>query len=164
VPDNAGVYFVPAFVGLGAPHWDMYARGAIVGLTAGVTRAHLARVTLEAIAYQTRDALAAMEAVSGRTVPTLRVDGGGTANGFLMQFQADQLGIPVETSAVQETTARGAAFLAGLAVDFWPDQAALSTLASPGQRYEPTDSADERDRLYAGWHRAVERARGWSIN
>ncbi|MBD0327962.1 MAG: glycerol kinase GlpK, partial [Pyrinomonadaceae bacterium] len=137
VPDNAGVYFVPAFVGLGAPHWDMYARGAIVGLTGGVTRAHLARATLEAIAYQTRDVLEAMEADSSREVPVLRVDGGGTANGFLMQFQADQLGLPVETSAVQETTARGAAFLAGLAVGFWPDMDALAELASPGHRFEP---------------------------
>jgi glycerol kinase len=162
VPDNAGVYFVPAFVGLGAPHWDMYARGAIVGLTAGVTRAHLARATLEAIAYQTRDVLEAMEADSGRTVPTLRVDGGGTANAFLMQFQADQLGIPVETSAVQETTARGAAFLAGLAVGFWPSLDALADLAAPGRRFEPRMAADERDRLHADWIRAVERAKGWA--
>jgi glycerol kinase len=161
VPDNAGVYFVPAFVGLGAPHWDMYARGAILGLTAGASRAHLARATLEAIAYQTRDALAAMEADADRRVPILRVDGGGTANGFLMQFQADQLGIPVEASAVQETTARGAAFLAGLAVGFWPNLDTLADLAQPGRRFEPRLDPDERDRLHAGWLRALERAKNW---
>lgn len=161
IPDNAGVYFVPAFVGLGAPHWDMYARGTIVGLTGGSGRAHLARATLEAIAYQTRDVLAAMEADAGRRVPCLRVDGGGSANRFLMQFQADQLGIPVETSAVQETTARGAAFLAGLAVGFWSSQAELAELVRAGQRYEPAMEASERERLYAGWRRALERARGW---
>jgi glycerol kinase len=156
------VYFVPAFVGLGAPHWDMYARGAILGLTAGAGRAHLARATLEAIAYQTRDVLEAMEPDAGRTVPLLRVDGGGTANGFLMQFQADQLGIPVETSAVRETTARGAAFLAGLAVGFWPGLDALAEIARPGRRFEPAMDAAERERLHAGWLRALERAKGWS--
>jgi glycerol kinase len=163
VPDTAGVYFVPAFVGLGAPYWDMYARGAIVGLTGGVTRAHLTRATLEAIAYQTRDVLEAMQADADQRVTVLRVDGGGSANRFLMQFQAEQLALPVETSAVQETTARGAAFLAGLAVGFWPDQSALLELASPGQRFEPLRSVGERDRLYAGWRRAVERARGWAV-
>src|SRR5439155_1033088 len=142
VPDSGGVYFVPAFVGLGAPHWDMYARGAIFGLTAGAGRAHLARATLEAIAYQTRDVLEAMEADAERRVPALRVDGGGTANAFLMQFQADQLGIPVETSAVAETTARGAAFLAGLAVGFWPDLATLATMAAPRRRFEPPADKD----------------------
>ena len=162
VPDNAGVYFVPAFVGLGAPHWDMYARGAIVGLTGGVTRAHLARATLEAIAYQTRDVLEAMQADSSREVPVLRVDGGGTANGFLMQFQADQLGLPVETSAVQETTARGAAFLAGLAVGFWPSLDAIAELATAGRRFEPRMDPAERDRLHGGWLRALERAKGWA--
>ena len=162
VADNGGVYFVPAFVGLGAPHWDMYARGAILGLTAGAGRAHLARATLEAIAYQTRDVLEAMEPDAGRTVPLLRVDGGGTANGFLMQFQADQLGIPVETSAVRETTARGAAFLAGLAVGFWPGLDALAEMARPGRRFEPAMDAAERERLHAGWLRALERAKGWS--
>jgi glycerol kinase len=161
-PDNGGVYFVPAFVGLGAPHWDMYARGTIVGLTGGTGRAHLARATLEAIAYQVRDVLAAMEADAERRVAVLRVDGGGSANSFLMQFQADQLGIPVETSSVAETTARGAAFLAGLAVGFWPDLATLAGMAQPGQRYEPAGSTDERNRLHAGWLRALERARGWA--
>jgi glycerol kinase len=162
VADNGGVYFVPAFVGLGAPHWDMYARGAIVGLTAGAGRAHLARATLEAIAYQVRDVLSAMEADAGQRVAALRVDGGGSANAFLMQFQADQLGIPVETSAVAETTARGAAFLAGLAVGFWPDLATLAAMAQPGRRFEPSGSLAERDRLHAGWLRALERARGWA--
>ena len=161
VPDNGGVYFVPAFVGLGAPHWDMYARGAIVGLTGGTGRAHLARATLEAIAYQVRDVLTAMEADAERRVAVLRVDGGGSANSFLMQFQADQLGIPVETSSVAETTARGAAFLAGLAVDFWPDLATLAAMAQPGRRYEPAGSTDGRNQLHAGWLRALERAQGW---
>jgi glycerol kinase len=163
VVDSAGVYFVPAFVGLGAPHWDMYARGAILGLTAGAGRAHLARATLEAIAYQTRDVVEAMQADAGRRVAILRVDGGGTANAFLMQFQADQLGIPVETSALTETTARGAAFLAGLAVGFWPDFQKLSELAQPGRRYEPAMDEAERERLHAGWRRAVERAQGWAM-
>jgi glycerol kinase len=162
VADNGGIYFVPAFVGLGAPHWDMYARGTIVGLTGGTGRAHLARATLEAIAYQVRDVLAAMEADAERRVAVLRVDGGGSANSFLMQFQADQLGIPVETSSVAETTARGAAFLAGLAVGFWPDLATLAGMAQPGQRYEPAGSTDARNRLHAAWLRALERARGWA--
>ena len=162
IPDNGGVYFVPAFVGLGAPHWDMYARGAILGLTAGSGRAHLARATLEAIAYQTRDVVEAMEAAAQRRMPSLRVDGGGTANAFLMQFQADQLGLPIETSAVAETTARGAAFLAGLAVGFWPDLATLSTMAQPGRRFEPRADPAERERLHDGWRRALERAGGWA--
>ena len=141
----------------------MYARGAILGLTAGAGRAHLARATLEAIAYQTRDVLEATEADANRKVPALRVDGGGTANGFLMQFQADQLAIPVETSAVAETTARGAAFLAGLAVGFWPSLEALAEMARPGRRFEPSMDEAERERLHAGWRRALERARGWNM-
>ena len=119
VPDNGDVYLVPAFAGLGAPYWDMYARGAIVGLTRGATRAHIARAALESIAYRTRDVVDAMISDAGLEVPALRVDGGGTANDFLMQFQADILGIPIERSAVAETTALGTAYLAGLAVGFW---------------------------------------------
>jgi glycerol kinase len=162
VPDNGGVYFVPAFVGLGAPHWDMYARGAILGLTAASGRAHLVRAALEAIAYQTRDMLEAMEAAVERRVPVLRVDGGGTANSFLMQFQADQLGIPVETSALSETTARGAAFLAGLAIGFYPDLETLRAVARPGKRFQPAVERAEADRRQADWRRAVERAKGWA--
>jgi glycerol kinase len=161
VPDNGGVYFVPAFVGLGAPYWDMYARGAIVGLTRGATSGHLARATLEAIAYQVRDVADAMGAEAGLKVPLLRVDGGGTANSLLMQFQADILGIPIQLAAIAETTSLGAAYLAGLAVGLWPDTAQLSRMWRAAETYEPKMSADQREGLYAGWKRAVERARGW---
>jgi glycerol kinase len=162
VEDNGGVYFVPAFVGLGAPHWDMYARGTIVGLTGGTGRGHLARAALEAIAFQLRDVASAMEADLGQAIPFLRVDGGGSANRFLLQFQADQLGIPVERSAVAETTARGAAFLAGLAVGFWPDLETLRGMATPGERFTPRMDEPRRDALYDDWKRAVARARDWA--
>ena len=162
VGDTGGVYFVPAFAGLGAPYWDMSARGSIVGLTGGTRREHLVRATLEAIAYQTADVVATMREGSGVDVPVLRVDGGGTANGFLMQFQADVLGIPIEVAAVQETTARGAAYLAGLAVGFWPDQRTIEQQWAAASRFEPGMSADHRAELLAVWHRAVERARGWA--
>jgi glycerol kinase len=161
VPDNGGVYFVPAFVGLGAPYWDMYARGAIVGLTRGATSGHLARATLEAIAYQVRDVADAMGAEAGLKVPLLRVDGGGTANSLLMQFQADILGIPIQLAAIAETTSLGAAYLAGLAVGLWPDTAQLARMWRAAETYEPKMSVDQREGLYAGWKRAVERARGW---
>jgi glycerol kinase len=161
VPDNGGVYFVPAFVGLGAPYWDMYARGTIVGLTRGATRGHLARATLEAIAYQVRDVVEAMGAEAGLKVPLLRVDGGGTANSLLMQFQADILGVPIQRAAVTEITALGAAYLAGLTVGLWSDTAQLANLWRAAETYEPKMSADQREALYAGWKRAVGRARGW---
>jgi len=161
VPDNGGVYFVPAFVGLGAPYWDMYARGTIVGLTRGATGGHLARATLEAIAYQVRDVVEAMGAEAGLKLPLLRVDGGGTANSLLMQFQADILGVPIQRAAVTEITAMGAAYLAGLAVGLWNDTSQLAGLWHAAETYEPKMSADQRERLYAGWKRAVERARGW---
>jgi glycerol kinase len=161
VPDNGGVYFVPAFVGLGAPYWDMYARGAIVGLTRGTTSGHLARATLEAIAYQVRDVADAMGAEAGLKVPLLRVDGGGTANSLLMQFQADILGIPIQLAAIAETTSLGAAYLAGLAVGLWRDTAQLARMWQAAETYEPKMSVDQREGLYAGWKRAVERARGW---
>jgi len=161
VPDNGGVYFVPAFVGLGAPYWDMYARGTIVGLTRGTTGGHLARATLEAIAYQTRDVVGAMGAEAGLKVPLLRVDGGGTANSLLMQFQADILGVPIQRAAVTEITALGAAYLAGLAVGLWKDTTELARLWRAAETYEPKMSSDQREALYAGWKRAVERARGW---
>ncbi len=162
IADTGGVYFVPAFAGLGAPHWDMYARGTIVGLTGGTRREHLVRATLEAIAYQTADVLTTMRAEGGLEVPVLRVDGGGTANRFLMQFQADLLGVPIEVAAVQETTARGAAYLAGLGVGFWPDQDTIADQWQAAARYEPGMSDDRRAELLAGWRRAVERARGWA--
>lgn len=164
VPDTGGVYFVPALTGLGAPYWDMYARGTITGLTRGTTREHLVRATLEAIAYQTRDVVEAMKTEAGLEIPLLRVDGGGTSNAFLMQFQADILGIPIQRAAVAETTALGAAYLAGLATGMWRDTAEISRQWSAAETYEPGMSADERETLYASWKRAVERARGWIEN
>ena len=161
VAGNANVYFVPAFTGLGAPHWDMYARGTIVGLDRATTRAHIVRATLESIAYQTRDLVEAMRA-AGRPIDVLRVDGGGTANHFLMQFQADILGIPVEVAAVQETTALGAAMLAGFGLGIWRSTDELRRTRKPAERYEPKMRADERETLVARWRRAVERAKGWA--
>ena len=159
---NDNVYLVPAFTGLGAPHWDMYARGLLIGIERGTTRAHLARATLESIAYQTRDLIEAMRG-AGQAIDVLRVDGGGTANGFLMQFQADIAGIPVEVAAIAETTALGAGFLAGLATGVWKTGDDLRRKRTVAARYEPRMSADERDALYAGWLRAVERSRGWAL-
>lgn len=161
VPDTGGVYVVPAFVGLGAPYWDQYARGTIVGLTRGSSRAHITRATLEAIAYQTRDVVGAMRADSGLDLKTLRVDGGATSNDFLMQFQADILGVPVQRPTVTETTALGAAYLAGLAVGFWKSQPEIAQQWSVDATFEPRMSADQREHLYAGWQRAVERSRDW---
>jgi glycerol kinase len=161
VPDNGGVYLVPAFVGLGAPHWDMYARGLLIGLTRGTTAAHIARATLESIAYQSRDLADAM-AGAGHAIDVLKVDGGGTANGFLMQFQSDILGVPVEVAAVQETTALGAAYLAGLGSGVWRDVAELASRWRCARRFEPEMSSDQRESLHAQWLRAVERSRNWA--
>jgi glycerol kinase len=161
VPSGDGLYLVPAFTGLGAPHWDMYARGLLIGIERGTTRAHLARATLESIAFQTRDLVEAMRA-AGQPIEVLRVDGGGTANAFLMQLQADLLGVPVEVAAIRETTALGAALLAGLGVGIWKTTAELAARRDVAARYAPTMSADERDLRYAGWLRAVERSRGWA--
>jgi glycerol kinase len=163
VEDTGGVYLVPAFVGLGAPYWDERARGAIVGLTRGTTREHLIRATLEAIAYQTRDVVECMVADAGLQPGPLRVDGGATRNDFLMQFQADVLGVPVERPAMAEVTAFGAAALAGLAVGFWKDRQEVRGVSATGATvFEPRLDADRRASLYAGWKRAVERARGWA--
>jgi glycerol kinase len=162
VEDNGGVYFVPAFVGLGAPHWDQYARGTMVGLTRGSTREHIARAALESIAYQTSDVLGSMRKDSGIDLKELRVDGGAVRNDFLMQFQADILGIPVVRPANTETTAAGAAFLAGLAVEFWSSTAELSDLWQREKTFEPNMSESERERLLADWTRAVGRASGWA--
>ena len=162
VPDTGGVYFVPAFVGLGAPYWDMYARGTIVGLTRGTSRAHLVRAALEAIAYQSRDVLEAMASDAGVAVDALRVDGGATANDFLCQFQADVMGANVLRPAVIETTALGAAYLAGLGVGLWPSLNALAGHWTVERTFTPTMQTDRRDALYDGWRRAVERARGWA--
>jgi glycerol kinase len=157
---NDGVYFVPALTGLGSPHWDPYARGTIVGLTRGVTRAHLARATLEAIVYQTVDAVRAMEAASGVELTELRADGGATANGWLMQFQSDMLGVPVILPEVAETTALGAAYLAGVGTRLWTLDYVRSSWRER-RRYEPRMSADERDTLLHSWRRAVGRAAAW---
>lgn len=161
VKDNGGVYVVPAFVGLGAPYWDMYARGTIVGLTRGSSKAHIVRATLESIAYQTRDVLEAMEADSGIKLKTLRVDGGAALNNFLMQFQSDILGVEVERPVVNETTALGAAYLAGLAVGYWNGQEELLRKWKRDALFTPKMADGERERLYAGWKRAVERAKNW---
>jgi glycerol kinase len=162
VPDSDGVYVVPAFVGLGAPYWDEAARGTIVGLTRGSTRAHITRATLESIAFQTRDVMAAMAQDSGISPSVLRVDGGACENDFLMQFQADILGIAVERPATLEATAMGAAALAGLSVGFWRDRSELETKVGPVTLFEPTFTEDRRESLYRGWRRAVERSRGWA--
>lgn len=161
IADTGGVYVVPAFVGLGAPYWDQYARGTIVGLTRGSGRAQIVRATLESIAFQTRDVLEAMRADSGLELQALRVDGGAVQNAFLMQFQADVLGVPVQRPGVTETTALGAAYLAGLATGFWQSQEQISRQWAIEATFEPRMSADQRDALYADWKRALERARGW---
>ncbi|MFP4067959.1 MAG: glycerol kinase GlpK [Spirochaetaceae bacterium] len=161
VEDSGGVYMVPAFVGLGAPHWDMYARGAIVGLTRGSNNSHVIRATLESIAYQTRDVIECMETDSGIETRELKVDGGACANDFLMQFQSDILGIPAIRPQIIETTARGSAFLAGLAVGFWKSKNDILNNFRVDRTFEPAMDADRRDELYAGWRKAVERARGW---
>ncbi len=161
VPDTHGVYFVPAFVGLGAPHWDAYARGTITGLTRGANRYHLVRAALESIAYQTRGVVDAMTQDSGLRPKMLRVDGGAARNDFLCQFQADTLGIPVERPATTESTALGAAYLAGLTTGFWQDEQELAAQLQLGRRFEPSMDVSRREELYAGWQRAVERAKAW---
>jgi len=162
VPSSEGVYVVPAFVGLGAPHWDPLARGAIVGISRGTARAHLVRATLEAIAFQTRDVIETMESECGLTLPELRVDGGAAANDLLMQIQADILGREVVRPAVTETTALGAAYLAGLAVGFWQGQDELADKWRVDKRFQPRMDASQREELYQGWKRAVERAKAWA--
>ena len=161
VPDTGGVYFVPAFVGLGAPHWDAYARGTIVGLTRGTNRNHLVRAALEAMAYQTRAVVDCMARDSGIRPEVLRVDGGAVRNNFLCQFQADLLGIALERRATAESTALGAAYLAGLATGFWKDESELAGQLNISRRFEPQMEPSRRAELYAGWERAVERAKGW---
>ena len=161
VEDSLGVYVVPAFVGLGAPYWDMYARGAILGLTRGTTRNHIIRATLESIAYQTRDVLELMRNECGIDLCELRVDGGACANNFLMQFQADILGVPVERPEIIETTALGAAYLAGLAVGFWKDQSMVAERRQVNRRFIPSMNEDKRKELYDNWKKAVKRAMHW---
>jgi glycerol kinase len=159
VPDNGGVYVVPAFVGLGAPHWDMDARGLISGLTRGTSAAHLVRATLESIAYQTRELVEAMESDADRPLEELRVDGGATANNFLMQFQADILGRRIVRPADIETTALGAAYLAGLAVKYWSSPAEVERFWRVERVFEPRWDAARREQAWAGWKKAVVRCR-----
>jgi len=158
---NDGVYFVPALTGLGSPHWDPYARGTIVGLTRGSGRAHLARAALEAIAYQAVDAVRAQEAASGARLEALKADGGAVANGWLMQFQADILGVPVVVPEIAETTALGAAYLAGIATGTWSAEQ-VGEMWREATRYEPRMATEEREALLAQWHRALERSHGWA--
>ncbi len=158
---NDGVYFVPALTGLGSPHWDPYARGTIVGLTRGSGRAHLARAALEAIAYQTVDAVRAQEAASGERLAVLKADGGAVANRWLMQFQADVLGAEVVVPEVAETTALGAAYLAGIATGRWTLEQ-VGEMWREAARYEPAMGAEERESLLGDWRRALERAKGWA--
>ncbi len=160
VPDTAGVYFVPAFVGLGAPHWDSDARGVMTGLTRASGTAHIVRAALESIAYQTRELVEAMESDAGARLTELRVDGGAAANDFLMQFQADVLGKPVVRPSYIETTALGAAFLAGLAVGVWKDTAELEAFWKVDRRFEPRMSPGRGEELFEGWKRAVQKAKG----
>ncbi len=161
VSDNGGVYFVPAFVGLGAPYWDQYASGTMVGITRGTNRGHIARATLESIALQTLDIIDAMQKDAGVPLHSLRVDGGASRNSMLMQYQADLTGVVVERPTVTETTALGAAYLAGLAVGFWESEEEVSNNWQLDRRFEPKMSADKRDDLLYQWHRAVERSRAW---
>ena len=162
VPDNGGVYLVPAFAGLGAPHWDQYARGQITGLTRGSSAAHIARAALEAIAYQSADIVRAMEADSGVGLSELRVDGGASNNDLLMQFQADILNVAVVRPKITETTALGAAYLAGLAVGFWDSRAEIEAQWAEDKRFEPQMTKEARATLLHNWQRALERSKAWA--
>ncbi|MEO8427041.1 MAG: glycerol kinase GlpK [Verrucomicrobiota bacterium] len=162
VPDNGGIYLVPAFAGLGAPHWDQYARGLIVGITRGTTAAHIARAALEGIAYQVCDVLTAMEADSGIKLKELRVDGGASGNKLLMQFQADLLGVPVVQPKVSETTALGAAYLAGLAVGYWKDQTTIAAQWGAEHTFKPGMRKSTRSGLRVRWKKALRGAKGWA--
>jgi glycerol kinase len=164
VQDNGGVYLVPAFVGLGAPYWDMYARGMIIGITRGTNKGHIVRAALEAIAYQVRDVVDVMSKEADITVPHLRVDGGGTGNSLLMQFQADILGIPIELTSIPDTTALGAGFLAGLAVGLWQSTDEIAKRRYTSRTFEPKMPVAQREKLYQDWKRAVERSRNWITN
>lgn len=163
VPDNGGVYLVPAFTGLGAPHWDPYARGALFGLTRGSSAGHIARAVLESIAFQTADLLIAMKDDAGIELKELRVDGGATANDMLMQFQADLLGVPVVRPKVRETTALGAAFLAGLAVGFWRERSQIGSLWQAERTFTPAMARGDVEAMFNLWNRALERSKGWAL-
>lgn len=161
IPDTGGVYLVPAFTGLASPYWDQYARATMMGVTPGTGRAHIVRAAIESMSYSYRDVIDAMAAESGNSLPELRVDGGAAANDFHLQFQADQLGVPVQRPVVTESTARGAAFLAGLAVGFWESQDELCDSIEIERTFQPRMDAAKRDELYAGWTKAVSRSRDW---
>lgn len=161
VEDTNGVYMVPAFVGLGAPYWDQYARGTIVGLTRGTKKEHFVRATLESLAYQTYDVLKAMEQDSGIELHTLKVDGGACDNNFLMQFQSDILGVQVDRPEVIETTALGAAYLAGLAVGYWENKTHICDNWAISKSFEPSMEDNKIEKLLGGWHEAVKRSQAW---
>jgi glycerol kinase len=163
VPDSGGVYLVPAFTGLGSPHWDAYARGTMVGLSRGTTKAHIARAALEAIAFQSAEVLMAMQRDAGRPLVELRVDGGATANDLLMQFQADLLGVPVVRPQVTETTALGAAYLAGLSVGFWGSTDEVAANWRVDRRFEPVMPREAAAARLRQWERAVGRSRDWHV-
>lgn len=164
VEDNGGVYFVPAFVGLGAPYWDMYARGTIIGITRGTTSAHIARATLESIAYQTRDVIEIMESETGIKIKRLKVDGGASASDLLMQFQSNLLGVPILRPKIKETTALGASMLAGLSINLWKNFEELKEIWKEEKIFSPSrEETLKAESLYANWKKAVERARGWSL-
>jgi glycerol kinase len=162
VEDTNGCYVVPAFTGLGAPHWDQYARGTIVGITRGVNRNHIVRATLESLAYQVQDVLAAMKADSGITLSSLKVDGGASANNFLMQSQANIIGAPVKRPSCVETTAMGAAYLAGLAVGYWKNKEEVLQNWALDTTFEPAISEEARASMIKGWNKAVKYAYGWA--
>jgi glycerol kinase len=162
VPDTGGVYLVPAFTGLGSPWWDPYARGTIVGLTRGTTRAHVARAAVEAMALQTADVVEAVTRASGTELSEMRVDGGASVMDVLCQFQADMLGVPVRRAAIQETTALGAAFLAGVAEGVWESPSEVNARWSADRSFTPSMAGDDREGRLAEWRRAVERSRGWA--
>jgi glycerol kinase len=162
VPENEDVYFVPALVGLGAPHWDPYARGLLIGITRGTSRGHVARAVLESMAYQTRDVIEAMERDSGINLKELRCDGGASVNTVLMQFQSDILGVNVVVPSIVETTALGSAYLAGLAVGFWESRDEIAKKWALDVRYRPRIEQPKREKLFKRWHRAVELAKGWA--
>ena len=162
VKGTHGCYVVPAFTGLGAPHWDQYARGTIVGITRGTNKNHIIRATLESIAYQVCDVISAMEADAGITLKSLQVDGGASANNFLMQFQADMINAPVKRPECIETTAKGAAYLAGLAVGYWKDKEDVAKNQKIGRVFEPAMVEEEREKKMKGWNKAIKYAFGWA--
>lgn len=163
VDDTAGMYIVPAFAGMGAPYWNQYARGTVVGLTRGCTKEHFIRAVLEAIAYQTADVLTAMEQDSGIRLKCLKVDGGASANDFLMQFQSDVVDTEVHRPKCIETTALGAAYLAGLAVGYWKDKDEIKENWQVGEEFRPAMNPEKREKLLEGWHRAVKCALAWTM-